>query len=229
LGWKIALQDEVGAEDLYSLLGMNNAEYLDAEHPNCLLAIFTDGVIHTASLSSEAIRVFRSARFQGKPNILSVDQIDWPIINSVSGATSKPAKMDIYEKKLGIAEQKASREICRVIRKRRSAQAMDGRTTMLSDEFYNILRLTRPNQPPLSLFPWRPHVDLIIFIHRIQGLESGLYLLARDEDRVDELRNLMAADFTWEKNKSSPKDLELYLLAQGICGRWQDRDHVIRR
>ena len=37
----------------------------------------------------------------------------------------------------------------------------------------------------------------------------------RDEDLVDELRNLMAADFTWERNKSSPKDLELYLLAQG--------------
>ena len=214
LGWQIAIQDEVGTEDLYSLLGMDDVD-LEAERPNCLLAIFNDGVIHNVSLSSETMRAFHSASFKGRPNVLSVDQVDWPIINSVSGATSKPAKMDVYEKKAAFAKRKASSEICRVIRRRRSAQAMDGRTTISSDKFYEILRLTLPNQLPLSLFPWKPHVDLVLFIHRIQGLESGLYLLARDEGRVDELRNLMAADFAWERNKSSTKDLKLYLLAQG--------------
>ncbi len=78
---------------------------------------------------------------------------------------------------------------------------MDGETHIDADAFYRILARTMPvaDAAPFSLLPWSPHVDLALFVHRVRGLEPGLYLLARDPARVQVLRAAMRPEFDWSR------------------------------
>jgi SagB-type dehydrogenase family enzyme len=214
LGWPVSLQDEIGCEDISRLLGIAGANYWEAEHPDCLLAIFTDGKMHDVSISSDALKAIKPEGLHGSPNNLSAEHVDWSIIYDTANAISKPPTQDVYSKR-GELCPKPSKELCGVIRNRRSAQAMDGRTVLSLNDFYNLLRLTRPNSIPFCLLPWRPYIDLAFFIHRVQGLENGLYMLARDESRVNQLIDLMNAEFAWERVNNSPDSIDFYFLARG--------------
>ncbi len=105
----------------------------------------------------------------------------------------------------------------RIIHQRRSAVEMDGETHIDADAFYRILARTMPvaDAAPFSLLPWSPHVDLALFVHRVRGLEPGLYLLARDPARVQVLRAAMRPEFDWARPDDCPAGLPLYRLARG--------------
>jgi hypothetical protein len=73
----------------------------------------------------------------------------------------------------------------RIVRGRRSAVAFDGRTGMARDAFEQLLRRTLPREGETVLACWAaaPRVDLLCFVHRLEGLEPGLYLCLRDPAR----------------------------------------------
>jgi hypothetical protein len=75
-----------------------------------------------------------------------------------------------------------------------------------------------PGLVPFRALPWRPAIHLAIFVHRVDGLPPGLYLLARDAGRRDELRAAMRAEFRWSTPEGCPDDLALRCLALGACG-----------
>ncbi len=220
LGWQAALMDNVGTEDLVRMLGIVNADRGaaegEAEHPDCLLAVFTDGEMHDAVLPQDDFSSLAPPAFQGEPNILSVDHMDWPIIEDVAGATVKPATEEIYEKVPSRGEL-PRKDFCRVIRKRRSAQAMDRRTAMPFDAFCDILGYTLPlpENVPFNSQPWKPRVHLALFVHRIEGLDRGLYMLLRDAGQSESLMAALSADFAWERPAGTPQGLNFYLLQQG--------------
>ena len=54
----------------------------------------------------------------------------------------------------------------------------------------------------------------MLFVHRVVGLEPGLYLLCRRADALDDLRGAFRADFLWEPVGG---DLPLVHLARGDC------------
>jgi hypothetical protein len=86
----------------------------------------------------------------------------------------------------------------------------------ISDKFWDILRATMPEKVPFSLLGWKPFVNPALFVHRVEELERGLYILARDEGQKDKLEQAtMLQDFVWEKPSGCPEDLGLYLLTQG--------------
>ena len=72
----------------------------------------------------------------------------------------------------------------------------------------------RPHPPwtPLD-FPSRIH--LCLFVHRIHGLLPGLYVLVRDEARLDAFRAACHDQFAWKRVESS--GMPLYALALGDC------------
>ncbi len=39
--------------------------------------------------------------------------------------------------------------------------------------------LPRPNVPPWDLLPWPPHLHAAVFVHRVHGLQPGLYFFER--------------------------------------------------
>ena len=92
-------------------------------------------------------------------------------------------------------ESSESGDIHSVIRRRRSAVDMDGKTAMDKDEFLSILSLSTNGyfadyQKPVSVvdgeFDTRKSfnlIDLYLYVHRVNGLASGLYYFCRS-DRV---------------------------------------------
>jgi hypothetical protein len=94
---------------------------------------------------------------------------------------------------------------------------MDGQTAMPLDRFLSILGATLPWKVPLNLASWNPHVHLVLFIHRIAGLERGLYVLLRDMRQRKPLQEAMSPDFLWERPGATKEtqDMELYFLAEG--------------
>jgi len=56
-------------------------------------------------------------------------------------------------------------------------------------------------------------VHLALFVHRVEGLEPGLYILARDPEATARMKQAMSADWLWQR--CGPSDLDLYLLTEG--------------
>jgi hypothetical protein len=98
-----------------------------------------------------------------------------------------------------------------VIHRRRSLLACDGRTSISAATFYRMLERTR--QP--DVLPWRPAIHFALFVHRVDGLEPGLYALARDPVKFDLLRASMKREFEWQRPPGCPEALMLYRLLAG--------------
>src|SRR6185369_8707403 len=96
---------------------------------------------------------------------------------------------------------------------RRSAVAFDGAGTIAAPVFRAMLSRVMPTAaPPWDAQWWDPRIHLAIFVHRVDGVEPGLYLLARDRSAVDRLRAACGREFLWEPADAA---LPLYRLARG--------------
>jgi hypothetical protein len=65
--------------------------------------------------------------------------------------------------------------------------------------FLSMLQRLRPPSPPWDAIDWPPHVHLLIFVHRVDGLTPGVYAYLRDAAVVDEWRSAMRPEFLWER------------------------------
>ena len=227
LGWTAALWDDLGRDDLARLLGLGTGpekgmatressleSNSDKELPDVLLAVFADGKTHREALDIAGLSRMDLQTRPVRPNTLSQVQIPWPEIDLVSEATKKPPTTDVYAGFSPTSDRMPS-EFCSILRKRRSAQAMDGKTSMQRESFHAILKAASPARSPSGLLPWRPHVHPVIFVHRVEDQEPGLYILLRYPAEKESLRAAMNMDFVWERPSRTPGDLELYFLAQG--------------
>ena len=100
-----------------------------------------------------------------------------------------------------------------IIRQRRSLLACDGTTSISAQRFYRMLGRTMP--VPWDAIPWRPAIHFGLFVHRVQGIEPGLYAMARDPGKVETLKTAMHAPFAWEPPPGCPAELPLFLLERG--------------
>ncbi|XP_065859370.1 uncharacterized protein [Euphorbia lathyris] len=212
---------------------------IEFEHPDCLLLVFPNGVnnlnVNYKELSS-AIAEFRSLDWKGKPNSLSKEHVFWDVIYKTAEAVKKP--LTLGDKVLidpfqgsGICSDGSYKglTIREVVRKRRSALDMDAVTEIDRETFYQILMHCLPSGSgigeqhkrqlglPFRVLPWDAEVHAVLFVHRVTGLEKGLYFLVRNEDHFDELKKATKKDFKWEKPEGCPADLPLYELAKGDC------------
>jgi hypothetical protein len=113
----------------------------------------------------------------------------------------------------------------RIFRQRRSAVSFDGVTRIDAEAFFAMLDATlpRPGAPPWSAWPWPAAVHLAILVHRVDGLDPGLYMLVRTADALDTLKASLRPEWMWRK--VGPPELPLYLLipydlravAQQVC------------
>jgi hypothetical protein len=66
---------------------------------------------------------------------------------------------------------------------------------------------------------WDATIHLGLFVHRVDGLEPGLYLLARDPGKTDKLQRAMHSRFAWTPPPNCPAELPLRLLEAGDARR----------
>jgi hypothetical protein len=111
----------------------------------------------------------------------------------------------------------------RIIHQRRSLLACDGTTSIAAERFYRMLERVMPRveldaaqrPAPWDAIPWAPAIHFGLFVHRVAGLERGLYAMARDPRKLPELKERMHAHFAWQAPPGCPESLPLYLLEIG--------------
>jgi len=222
LGWKATLLDDLSTDVLSVLLGLTAPDTAEPEEPECLIAVYPQGVsCSTFSLPEAAIKPFRSLSWTGQPNRLSREQTDWPIIEQAATATRKPAT-DAYGELFrptgpSLPVDATPISFRTMIHQRRSCLALDGKTGITRIAFYQILRKTipGPGQFPFTVFPWPPRIHFGLFVHRVEGIDPGLYCLIRDPAQFDPLKRAMKQEFAWEIPAECPDGLMLYRLLTG--------------
>lgn len=200
----------------------------------------TDGTISLPlSLAPDAIRELTRNIWHGKANRLSRDNpVQWEILNQVEVASWKssteprvielnqsaptvetPIPPSTHAPSLYPSQPRAGQ----VIRQRRSALAFDGKTSISVGSFFTMLARVVPRvdrdlcqRPmPWDVLPWEPAIHLALFVHRVDGLAPGLYMLARDPAKVDSLRRAMHQQFVWTSPPGCPEEVPLFLLEEG--------------
>jgi SagB-type dehydrogenase family enzyme len=233
LGWEAKLLESITDSDLAVLLGVHGQTGVEAEHADCLLAVFPEGARFTIdaqrafTIPGTVLDELRGARWSGLPNRLSSDHHPWPIIDEVAAATEKlsapgetfwsptafeNSSLEIRDSPLALR---------RVIHQRRSALALDGHTAITRDALYQILLKVMPGsgQVPFSTLPWRPCVDLLLFVHRVADLTPGLYALLRAPARREAVAEAMDRTFLWTHPAACPGSLPLFCLQEGDARR----------
>jgi len=221
LGWQINLLSTIGDEKIDQLLGLNRNDAfkdLEEERPE-LLAVIT---LHSkkaqtiSDIPHDFVHGVVGSRWYGKANQLSTDHHHWDIIDDVHQASIKPRT----ELTTFIAPSEFSHSSTyergfsayQVIKKRRSAVAMDGQTSITKNQFYQML--LRVNAPFQGV-PWSPQVHLCLFVHRVLEISSGLYMLVREQNILEVFKTSMHQDFQWKKPEECPESLMLYGLTKG--------------
>ena len=218
LGWKASLLEGSGDDAVAELLGLPHAPGPESERPECLLAVYPQNhASKTRSLPRAVIASIARSEWHGEPNTLSPSHRPWPIIDEVDKATHKPETVTPYitmpaPEPAEPASLDSSIPLRRLIHRRRSAVAMDGQTGLLSEGFYSILLRCLPgmNRFPFNALPWPPTVNLLLFVHRVQHVPPGLYLLVRNPDHDADLRQMFNKAFDWIRPDACPDGLPLY-------------------
>ena len=226
LGYRVTRLKEVGTTMLQRLLGLDRSDEFfpdEAEHGDMLLA-FHPATEPPESPIGALLKASAEARWYGRANRLDPRHLyDWPVIAEVAEAAQRPAdSSEPYE-----AEQWASpipaadhplsqQSALKLFQQRRSAQAFDPDGSIPIEDFYRLMDrlLPRSDLPPWSSQAWPPRVHLALFIHGVEGLATGLYLLARRHVAPDELKTLLRDDLLWEPVEDAPSHLPFYCLAR---------------
>jgi hypothetical protein len=94
---------------------------------------------------------------------------------------------------------------------------MDGATGIPARAFFCLLDrlLPHPGLPPWDALTWAPHVHPVLFVHRVEGLAHGLYLLERAPGALEDLSKALRPSFAWQRVEGPAAGLPLFLLEEG--------------
>jgi len=223
LGWRAQLKDDWSEAVMKEALGLDRNQLAEREVAEAMICIHTQPL---EPASCEILHEIPMTDWLGKPNILDPNHhYAWPIVESVCTATVKPVVVRVAKQQMQwqptdlpiLRESTCQQKAADIIRQRRSAQYFDGLTELNLDSFYRILDSTLPRKEciPWDVFPYQPKLQLILFIHRVEGLEPGAYVLSRDENSLDKLKNTFDQRFEWLKPENCPEHMHLYRLLTG--------------
>jgi SagB-type dehydrogenase family enzyme len=217
LGWEARLLARWDDDAVAALLGLDReADFEDAEDeaPDALLWVGP-----AAAEPSPGNLRLTDARWHGRANRLSQSHVHWP---QIAAAEAAALKLEAGESarwappgRPALTALAENPDAARLFRQRRSAVAFDGVTGLSAGQFFRMLDtlLPRAGIPPWDLLPWAPRVHPVLFVHRVQGLRPGLYLLLRHDEAQARLRAAMRDEWLWETVPGCPAHIPLRLLA----------------
>lgn len=221
LGWQVNILDQTSDQQLATLLGIDRIdEYGNAEdeHPDVLLTISMNTNPVDIDIE-EPLAAASAGKWYGQANVLSQHHThQWPIIENISGAAKKPITEPQQKTRYQFntpLKSPCRLEAASLIRNRRSAQTFDGQTHISSDVFYRILDMTLPrsNMAPWDCTPWCDDINLVLFVHRVEGLQPGLYALVRNPITFASFQaDISREQFEWQNIDGCPPHLPLYNL-----------------
>jgi len=240
LGWNMVILSHTSDETIEQFLGLHRKQDFqptEREYPELLAAIWPTSIQPASNMDlafeNPSDQVLLSGEWQGTANRLSKDEpVHWDIIDAVAEASWKlTQESEVLSFLSSPAIQKPQNEkgneplAGQIIHQRRSAVSFDGHTSLSVDRFYTMLLRTMPNSElpvperpmPWDTLPWNPTVHLALFVHRIDGLPSGMYWLNRNPHGrpVNDFQSSMHEQFVWTIPDNCPSQLPLYLLEEG--------------
>ncbi len=221
---------------------------VEPEHPDCLCVLWPCGHVKGATgqakdldaeiplfLDAALVKELSSASWYGKANKLSGEHgVHWDAIDQVADASWKlsgePQALSGIRSLANDASRvtyDAGTQAGQIIRQRRSAVSFDGRTGISAATFFRILQRVMPcaDRPqlersmPWDLWPHAPAIHLMIFVHRVEGLTPGLYVLVRDQAKFPLVQQSLNPELVWTQPSERPGDLPLYWLLEGDARR----------
>jgi len=219
LGWRVERLPWSDAT-LAGILGLDReADFDPQEREAADLALW----VGRGSPTTDAIDALAGTprRFCGKANRLSAAHVRWPGIAVVHQACERvcgqPSAPEAFAALPTLAPQACQLTAADLIRQRRSAADFDGRTRMSAASWFAMLDalLPRAGVPPWDCWRRWPRVNLLLFVHRIDGVAPGLYVLVRDPGSLPAMRESLERDWRWEPVDAAPAHLGLYRLVEG--------------
>src|ERR1035438_5450848 len=222
LGWRVQLLPAWDDARLTTLLGLDRAEDFagtEPEIPELLVRVIVD----EAAVQSLRPVAGTATEWFGRANRLSDSHVDWTAIDEAIKVTERMApgteKTNPWD---GTAWPPPLPPACshssgQLIRQRRSAVDFDGVTHITREKFLAILDATLPRAaaPPFDAWPFAPRLHLVLFVHRVTGLDPGIYLWLRAPADAEALRQAFHTKFRWEAATDSGTSAPLYRLGGG--------------
>ncbi|MEK7236775.1 MAG: SagB/ThcOx family dehydrogenase [Nitrospirota bacterium] len=247
LGWNMALLNGISQDTVAALLGTDRAEdfvHAEREHPDCLAVVWPSGNVKGETLDVKrdapemplfldpaVVKDLAGGPWHGKANRLSGEHgVQWDIIDEAAEASWKTSCertfVSVVAPQTSHVSPFTSREgllAGQLIRQRRSAVSFDGKTSITSATFFQMLGRVMPaaelpqlDRPmPWDILPWEPAIHLLLFVHRVDGLTPGLYVLVRDREKLPLLQQSMNEELIWTPVSGCPESLPLYWLLEG--------------
>ncbi|THB77997.1 MAG: SagB/ThcOx family dehydrogenase [Desulfobacteraceae bacterium] len=167
---------------------------------------------------------FSGLTFEGAPNRLSREHHEWPLIDDAALALARTESTPTFPDKdpanapIGWPGHFDRPDPSGVIfRKRRSVSTMDPEGILALDTFYTMLARTLPEQFMFDALVLPAQVSLVLFVHRVESLLPGLYILIRNRPGSEHLIKTLKTTYTLEPEPNCPEALEFYRL----CARSQ--------
>jgi SagB-type dehydrogenase family enzyme len=207
VGWRARLLPAWSHRAIAAVTGVDrDQDYIEAEReePGCIMAVtagepFDDSREKIGPL----VDTVTDGQWSGRASQLSEDHVEWSFITEAARATEDPGRSSVPPRRLAARDREADRDrqidARALLIQRRSALAFDGRTTIDRTTFIDILsRVVPGDRTPLTGAWWDPRIHLAIFVHRVDEIPAGLYMLLRDPQVFDRLRGACRPDFSWE-------------------------------
>ncbi|MCY4133239.1 MAG: SagB/ThcOx family dehydrogenase [Nitrospira sp.] len=198
------------------------------------------------TVDQAVLRHWEEGDWRGTANRLSRDNpVPWEIIDDVTKASWKASTersaLQLLPSPIQRAEQGRTETATpstpvsstisahQIIHQRRSAVAFDGNTSISARQFFTMLErvMPHPDRPvaerpmPWDSLPWDPTIHLALFVHRVDGLLPGIYMLLRNDDPALKatFQQAMHEQFAWTVPEHCPASLPLFLLEDGNAQR----------
>ena len=224
LGWQARVVHSLADDALGALLGTDRAADFEGAEEEA-----ADVLLWIGEGSPRKIVGTAPSSWHGRANRLSPSHVEWPDIGAIHRATVKgetPEPPAFTPTPLPPPIEPAlDPPFERIARQRRSAVDFDGVTRIEAHAFFAMLEslLPRPGTPPWNALGTAPQVHPALLVHRVDGLEPGLYLLLRDPAALESMRRSLRPEWLWRK--AGPDHLPLHLLlphdlrdaARAIC------------
>ena len=195
LGWNVQRLN-IKEEELSSLVGLNQKNrYIkeEIETPDMLLLISqepTEDTINFQDLRKSFDEIYFSSA-----NQLSSSWHFWEVLEDIENATKiQDIKKQKTKNTLNKIREKSynSKDI---VLNRRSAQMMNENNNQITfNEFEKLIASVSGSLDGESIT-----INLVFFMHNVEQLEQGLYILIRDMDYKNKLEKEFKDEFLWDE------------------------------
>jgi SagB-type dehydrogenase family enzyme len=229
LGWSVSEQPHVGSASLAQALGLDRSDDFPAtrhvdterEEPELLLSLSCDGLEPAHVDLEELRRAVESSRWSGVASTIDAHPMyRWPVVNDIAAATrfadcaAHPRSPALRRVPRVHSARADTPPAAAVILGRRSAQRFDPRYWLGQRDFFELLELVMmPGAFGTTGALARTHgIHMVLFVHRVDGLDSGVYLLTRSVEGAS-LAAHLAAHFELTRVTGAPPSIDLRRIA----------------